>query len=187
VTTLSAGAEITAVKAGSQAVIIDTSRQRWVVRDVSEQFEVEPSFRLYNVSGPEVIDPPQTLDGVAVTSSGELFHLNDAAGFRRFWHAAREELSPLELAGLLSTYQSEAPSSETIVLELGDIPASAARGAIPPDVANAGPLMIRFVTQYFTEEPPDYVARRHLNEWSVREEEAGELDWFWAPMPSDDV
>ncbi len=185
---LAPGTEITDVKVGTQAVIVSTPARRWVIRDVTEGVGDNLSFRLYNASGPEVIDPPAKPDGVAMTEDGSLFHLNEAGDFHRFWRSVREDLSALDLAGLLSTYQSEAPAHETIVMGASDIEAeSTSRHSIPPHIANAGPLMMTFVTQYFVEEPPEYEERRHLVEWSVREDDDGGLDWFWSPLRDSDV
>jgi len=176
------------VRAGSQAVIVSTSGGDWIVRDVSEGIDAPAGFQIYTAGASDLVDVPERPDGFALTSDGALFHLNDAEQFQAFWRATHDELQPLDLARLMSTYLSESAGHETIVMEAGALGIEDTRHpSIPPDVAKNGPLMMRFVTQYFVEEPPSHVARRHLVEWSVREDESGQLDWFWTPLSLNDV
>jgi hypothetical protein len=150
-------------------------------------FEREPwrerdGFTLYRVDLGHPVSHP---DAVAVFPDGRMFHLNDAGEFRGFFAASRGLVTPLELADLLKSFQSDREGAgEHIVQNLETLskhltPEQIASLPIGlPEVATRGngTLSIVFFT-WFIGFPSRGRHHMNFNRWRVEVSADGRLDW----------
>jgi len=180
---LDAGAAVQNLVGRAGAVVVDAPPVPRRVTRVVRKGALVPGdgYRLYEVADDVDADPPPAPGGFA-EADGELFHLNDPEGLRRFW-AAVGGIEPLELAALVVEYQRSGAREHLIRDErdagpfLAPDEVRAVVGFTEPAVAESGSgFLVEVCTEAVVSEAgraPGIAVRR----WTIRAERGGTLEW----------
>ncbi len=183
---------IVETRAGKVAVsMVTTHRGLRVDRiDDAARFHSGPGYTLFTVRD-SIMDGASPVDGIAVLEGGEMHHLNDPAGLRAFFTAMRAELEPLELAVLVTTFQSTALPAESVITAYDDLTwffPGADLGALPfpilPDIdgSPASELHMRYCSLYSARDSGDPFIKVNMNSWQIEVSAGGSLTWETAPL-----
>ena len=186
---LQADESIQGVVERGEAVLVTSEQRQWRFEEMEALPAVSQlgSFPLYEVRPHILGDPPPSPNGFSITPDGQILHLNQKSDFRRFYEQHADELTPIELAALVTRYHSDEPYHQNLILQVSDLdswmePAQieALEGLHP--LADQQELPLDFCAFFIRKSPKDRIFRIGIDRWWIETDTEGNLIWTQQPL-----